>query len=95
MAWAKAVLLSSCAFLRAPAEDEEEILPEEEAQPAVEDDPRVFLGNITQVNEAGRFVLIKTPVNQRLQEGIPLQSFNETGMSAELDRISTKRATIY
>ena len=94
MAWAKAVLLSSCAFWRAPAE-EEEILPEEEAQPAVEDDPRVFLGNITQVNEAGRFVLIKTPVNQRVQEGVPLQSFNETGMSAELDRISTKRATIY
>ena len=80
-----AVLLSSCAFLRPPAEEEEEeILPDEAAQPVAEDEQRVFLGNITQVNQASRFVLIKTPVNQRLQAGIPLQSFNETGLSAEL-----------
>ena len=73
--------------MRPPAEEgegEEVAQPEGEAQPVGTSDQRVFLGNITQVNAASGFVLIKTPVNQRLEPGIPLQSFNDAGMSAEL-----------
>jgi hypothetical protein len=45
---------------------------------------RVFLGNVTLVNETSQFVLIKTPINQRLQPGIPLESFRDGQRSGEL-----------
>ncbi len=73
------ILLSGCAGLG------EEPEPEETDTQRVDlSDKRVFLGNVTLVNEDSRFVLIKTPVNQRLQPGFPLQSFRDRELSAEL-----------
>ncbi|MGI9243053.1 MAG: hypothetical protein ACR2RV_19810 [Verrucomicrobiales bacterium] len=79
LALAVGVLLSACAGLGGESEPEEE-----DTQRVDMTEERVFLGNVTLVNEKSRFVLIKTPVNQRLQPGYPLQSFNDRQLSAEL-----------
>ena len=82
MAWS----LSACSLFRSGSDEEGEgQAPAGEGEPVgMVDDPRVFLGTITMVNEKSGFVLINTPTNQRLEPGIPLQSFGEAGMSAEL-----------
>ena len=82
-----AMLLPACARV---SEEESETEPAfagegvEQVSLEGEADRRVFVGDITMVNEKSNFVLIKTPVNQRLEKGIPLQSFDAVGMSAEL-----------
>jgi len=45
---------------------------------------RVFLGDVSLVNESSQFVLIKTPINQRLTPGMPLESFRDGELSGEL-----------
>lgn len=74
-----AVLLPGCAGLGGESEPEEQ-----DTQRVDLTEQRKFLGNVTLVNEASRFVLIKTPFNQRLEPGFPLQSFREGELSAEL-----------
>ena len=48
------------------------------------EDERVFLGEVTLLNENSRFVLIKTPLNRDLNPGMPLQSFRDGQLTGEL-----------
>ena len=74
-----AMLLPACAGLGGDSEPEEQ-----DTQRVDLTEKPVFLGNITLVNVDSRFVLIKTPVTQRLAPGFPLQSFQDGVLSAEL-----------
>lgn len=78
MAIGLVILLPGCLSLRGDATDGTE--------PDRVDlsDQRVFLGNVSLVNERSKFVLIKTPVNQRLKAGIPLESFRDGELTSEL-----------
>jgi hypothetical protein len=85
LAFGVVICLPACMGLGLGRGDEQEPAPEIAAPGKVDlAEKRVFLGNVSLVNERSQFVLIKTPVNQRLQAGMPLESFRDGQLSGEL-----------
>ncbi|MFT4549712.1 MAG: hypothetical protein ACI8XO_004602 [Verrucomicrobiales bacterium] len=76
-----AICFSGCLSLRGDAETTD---GQNEVERVDLTEKRVFLGNVSLVNENSKFVLIKTPVNQRLKTGIPLESFRDGELTSEL-----------
>ena len=78
------LVLGAAVFLPACQQREDEGEPEGEPADRVSlSEKRVFVGNISFVSPKG-FVVIKTPTNRRLRAGIPMESFRDGELSAEL-----------